>query len=147
MYAICRNQLSQGTTCKRKIKEVCKWFLPLRRYQIPLPNSYTSISQESSIRMQGQAAFCWFENNIWSRATRTGFTEKKRGRRLTKQQVPKPRSTLISELLSKYVDFTKNLAQNTGKIYTIHHDHSALQKESSILKHADHFIQKSLRRS
>lgn len=60
---------------------------------------------------------------------------------------PKTRSNLISELVSK---FTKKSAQNriyTAKICTIHHDHSALQEKSSILKHADHFIQKSLRRS
>jgi len=43
-------------------------------------------------------------------------------RRLTKQQVPKPRNPLISELVHGYGDFTKKLAQNriyAGKIQSI----------------------------
>lgn len=41
------------------------------------------------------------------------FTGRKGGRRLTKQQVPKHRTFLISELVSGYDDFTKKLAQNS----------------------------------
>lgn len=146
-----KGNCDRGLNSKGKIKEVCNWFLPWCRHQIALPNSYTSISQESSIRMQGQAVVCLFENNIRSRATRTGFTERKGGRRFPNNRSQNPQtSTLISELLSKHTGFTKKTAENrkhTAKIYTVHPDHSAQQKKSSILKHADHFIQKSLKRS